>query len=90
MGGFIVLDIKDSPLNAALNGTVAIDGIVYTTGEFSVNGGGNTVNINGSIFASSVDFINGNTSITYNDSYIRAVLNLNILNDAELIAWFED
>ncbi len=83
IGGFVIVvgDIvtnpSGDPADTTVNGNGTINGVVYTTGTFSVNGGGNGLNVDGGVIAGEDAVLNGNTHITYNDGYMDSINNFN-------------
>jgi len=71
---FIVGDVITDPIAAEFGGNNLIEGIIYTTGHFWGHGGGaHPFNVNGAVFAQSVD-IRGNTMINYEWQYYHALM----------------
>lgn len=81
IGGFFVVAgdiINDSEAeqDAALNGNISIDGLIYARGEVNLNGGAGNLNVDGGIWGGDEVDLNGNTAVSYNQSYMDAVDNL--------------
>lgn len=94
IGGFFVVagDVLTDPsggADATINGNGQIAGCIYTLGEFTVNGGGGNLNVDGGIWAADEIGINGNASVTYNAAYMDAISDLNINPDVQVVAWRE-
>ncbi|MEK6715592.1 MAG: hypothetical protein AABY43_06070 [Candidatus Omnitrophota bacterium] len=94
IGGFFVVagDVLTDPsggADATINGNGSISGCIYTLGEFTVNGGGGNLNVDGGIWAQDEVGINGNASVTYNASYMNAISGLSINPDVQVVAWQE-
>jgi Tfp pilus assembly protein PilX len=52
--------------DATLSGNVDVDGVIYTLGRFTINGGGNSLNVDGGIWSGQQSTLNGNPKVTYN------------------------
>jgi len=94
VGGFFIVvgDVLTNPSatqDTTINGNGEIDGCIYTTGEFTVNGGGNGLNVNGAVWAGEESTLNGNVNITYNGTYMSAIDGLSLSTDYQLILWEE-
>lgn len=92
IGGFFVVvgDVINTPdvtQEAIINGNGMIEGIIYTRGEFRVNGGGGNLNINGGIWAGEEARVNGNANISYNLNYMDTIKDLDIAGAAQIISW---
>ncbi len=77
-GGFFVvagnvLTDPNATADTQLNGSGTIEGLIYTTGEFKINGGGGGLNVNGGVWAGSEAELQGNSAVTYNSVYQAAV-----------------
>ena len=86
--GDVITD-PDNTQDTTINGNGEIDGCVYTTGEFTVNGGGNGINVNGGVWAGLEATLNGNVNVTYNAEYMDALDNLPLNTDIQIISWQE-
>ena len=92
IGGFYVVvgDVLTNPLDVedlTINGSGEIYGVIYTRGEFIVNGGAGGLNIWGGVWAGQEIRLNGNCNITYNPYYMQAIQNLDIEPDVEIVSW---
>jgi hypothetical protein len=92
VGGFLVVagDVITNPAgeyDATINGNGVIQGVVYTRGEFSVNGGGGGLNVDGGVWAGHEVELNGNATITYNKDYMDAIKGLNINPNVQINSW---
>ena len=92
IGGFFVVvgDIITDPNeadNLTINGRGQIDGVVYTRGEFRVNGGGGTLNVNGGVWAGEEVRLNGNVDVQYNADYMAAIERLNADPAPQIVIW---
>jgi len=92
VGGFYVVvgDVITNPtgvFDAEINGNGQVDGVIYTRGEFKVNGGGGGLNVNGGVWAGEEIDLNGNSHITYEQSYMDAIEALNINPDVQVNSW---
>ncbi len=95
VGGFFVVvgDVITSPdiiQEATISGNGQIEGMVYTRGEFRINGGGGNLNVDGAIWAGEEARLNGNAHIAFNQDYMTAIEGLDIDPDAQVVSWRED
>jgi len=93
LGGFFVVvgDVITNPsgtYDATINGNGTIDGCIYTLGVFSVNGGGNRLNVNGGVWSGIEAELNGNATVTYNSDYMAAI-KAHTLPQVQIISWRE-
>lgn len=86
VGGFFVVG-GEVTYDATLSGNVAVDGAIYTLGGFTINGGGNVLNVNGGIWSGEQSTLNGNAKIAYNETYMTAIKNLDLDTDVQIISW---
>lgn len=86
VGGFYVVG-GDVVYDATLSGNVAVSGAIYTLGGFTVNGGGNVLNIDGGVWSGNFTTLNGNAKIAYNESYMNAIKNLELDTDVQIVLW---
>jgi hypothetical protein len=94
IGGFVIVvgDILTNPDaegDTTINGNGTIDGVVYTLGEMTVNGGGGGINVNGGVFAADEVTLNGNTTVTYNQEYMDAIEDLDLPTGLTVLSWNE-
>lgn len=92
IGGFFVVvgNVLTNPSaveDTTINGNGEIEGAVYTTGNFRVNGGGNGLNIHGGVWSGAEARVNGNATLDYNSAYMNAIKTLNINADVQVISW---
>ncbi|MCM8823939.1 MAG: hypothetical protein NC822_04620 [Candidatus Omnitrophica bacterium] len=92
IGGFFVVvgDVINTPditQDAIINGNGQIDGVIYTRGIFRINGGGGNLNINGGVWSGNQARLNGNTFVTYNKQYMKAIEELDIEPDPQITLW---
>lgn len=92
IGGFFVVagDVITNPsavYDATINGNGQIQGAIYTRGDFSVNGGGGGLNVDGGVWAGQEAELNGNANVTYNKDYMSAIESLNINPNVQLSSW---
>lgn len=92
IGGFFVVvgDVLTNPTDpndTTLNGTGQIEGVIYTTGQFRINGGGGGLNVSGGVLAGTDVVLNGNTTIQYDAGYMQAIEDLNISPSVQTIFW---
>lgn len=91
-GGFFVVvgDVLTDPDNtedAIINGNGQIEGLIYTRGKFRINGGAGNLNVNGGVWAGEEARLNGNANVTYNQTYMDAIKDLNFVGTAQIISW---
>jgi hypothetical protein len=94
IGGFFlvvgdVITNPDDTSDATINGNGEIEGVIYTRGEFDINGGGGNLNINGGVWAGEEAELNGNAHVAYNQDYMSAIEALNINPDVQVVSWEE-
>jgi hypothetical protein len=92
IGGFFVVagDVITNPddtSDATINGNGEIDGVVYTLGEFRINGGGGGLNVNGGVWAGEEARLNGNAHIAYTEDYMAALEALDINVEVQITSW---
>lgn len=92
IGGFFVVagDVITNPddtSDATINGNGEIDGVVYTLGEFRINGGGGGLNVNGGVWAGEEARLNGNAHIAYSEDYMSALEALDINAEVQIASW---
>lgn len=75
--------------DTTINGTGEVQGVIYTRGDFRVNGGGNGLNVDGGVLAGDVARLNGAVTVQYNAVYMNAVKNLHIDPEVQLLMWHE-
>ncbi|MFH1201429.1 MAG: hypothetical protein V1674_00870 [Candidatus Omnitrophota bacterium] len=93
IGGFFIVvgDVVTNPsgtYDATINGNGQIDGCIYTLGEFSVNGGGGGLNVNGGVWSGVEVELNGNATVNYNADYMAAI-QANVFPEVQIISWRE-
>ncbi len=82
VGGFflVVGDVTTDPLatsSTVINGNGQIDGCVYSTGEFRVNGGGSGLNVLGGVWSGTDGVrLNGSVEIEYHQPYMEGIRNV--------------
>ncbi|MFH1691623.1 MAG: hypothetical protein ABIC68_03495 [Candidatus Omnitrophota bacterium] len=98
VGGFFlvvgnVLTDPDDTADSTLNGNGTVDGCIYTTGKFDINGGGGNLNVNGGVWSGTEAELNGNVMINYNidfmDSIEFLVQNQGAGSVVQLLTWRE-
>ncbi|MFH1092964.1 MAG: hypothetical protein V1739_02260 [Candidatus Omnitrophota bacterium] len=79
IGGFflVVGDVTTNPSDTSetiINGNGQIDGCVYSTGQFRVNGGGGGLNVLGGVWSGTDGVrLNGNITIEYHQPYMDSI-----------------
>jgi len=73
--------------NATIGGNVDVDGAIYAPGRFTIDGGGNTLNVDGGAWSGQMTTLNGNAKVDYNQTVMQAIQNLNLSNDVQIVAW---
>lgn len=94
IGGFFVVvgDVLTNPSateDTTINGVGSVDGAIYTTGDFVINGGGGGLNVYGGVWAGDEARLNGNATVEYEATYLRAIERLNLSADVQLLSWRE-
>jgi len=91
---FVVGNILSDPtvtIDTTINGNVTLNGCIYTTGDFTINGGGNGLNVNGGVWAGTGMTIKGNATVNYNSNYMTSVSYLIDVNNlggvVQLYSW---
>lgn len=92
IGGFFVVvgNVITDPSasqSTVINGNGQVDGAVYSTGDFRVNGGGNGLNINGGVWAGGEARLNGNATLQYNVDYMAAIQGMGVDADVQVVSW---
>ncbi|MBF0521474.1 MAG: hypothetical protein HQL24_00290 [Candidatus Omnitrophica bacterium] len=93
-GGFIVVGGGGVTYDATINGTVSIDGCIYTRGDFTINGGGHGdknaqgLNLN-NIWVGGTTTLGGSSVFIYRKDYADAIKALNINPDVQITSWKE-
>ncbi|MBI4974981.1 MAG: hypothetical protein HZC19_04200 [Candidatus Omnitrophica bacterium] len=94
LGGFFVVagDVVTNPgaeADTTINGNGTIDGVVYTLGDFRINGGGNGLGVTGGVWGRDEVRLNGNATVSYNQDYMNAISGLNIGFKPQIVSWKE-
>ncbi|MBU1087714.1 MAG: pilus assembly PilX N-terminal domain-containing protein [Candidatus Omnitrophica bacterium] len=94
IGGFflVVGDVTTDPLATSetiINGNGEIDGCVYSTGQFRVNGGGTGLNVLGGVWSGTDGVrLNGSIEIGYHQPYMNAIRDvIQPGSTVQLISW---
>lgn len=85
-GGFYIVVDGD----VEFHGKVQVDGVVYTPGEVTFDGGGNILNINGGIFSGEDTTINGGPDLSYNQTYMHTLKDMDVGNEPPEVIYWED
>ncbi|HAM39945.1 MAG TPA: hypothetical protein DDX89_02960 [Candidatus Omnitrophica bacterium] len=94
IGGFFVVvgNVLTNPSateDTTINGVGSVEGAIYTTGDFVINGGGGGLNVYGGVWAGDEARLNGNATVEYEATYMRAIERLNLSVDVQLLSWRE-
>jgi hypothetical protein len=89
VAGFFVVGGEVS-YDASLSGNVAVDGCIYTRGNFTINGGGKAMNINGGVWAGGITTLNGGVELDYNATYMSAINGMNLTTMVRLTSWQDE
>lgn len=94
ISGFFVVanDVITNPgaeADTTINGNGTIEGVIYTLGDFRINGGGNGLGVIGGVWGRDEVRLNGNASVSYNQDYMNAISGLNIGVKPQIISWKE-
>ncbi|MGD9015279.1 MAG: hypothetical protein PVI33_04575 [Candidatus Omnitrophota bacterium] len=92
IGGFYVVvgDVVTNPgavEDLTINGNGQIDGMVYTRGEFRINGGGAGLNISGGVWAGEEVRLNGSVHIEINQDFMTSLEALDINVEPQIVWW---
>lgn len=87
--GNVLTDPAAEGEDAILNGNGQVEGVIYTTGQFRINGGGGNLNISGAILSGTTARLNGNCTVEYNAAYMEAIEDLNISPSVQMVFWRE-
>ena len=94
VGGFFVVvgDVLTDPTDeqdAEIDGNGKIEGVIYTRGEFKVDGGGGKtrLNVDGGVWGGEEVKLNGNGDVAYNKTYMDAVKALGVDGALQITSW---
>jgi hypothetical protein len=94
IGGFLMVvgDVTTNPSATSetiINGNGLIDGCVYSTGQFRVNGGGSGLNVLGGVWSGTDGVrLNGSIDIEYHKPYMDAIRDvIQPSSTVQLISW---
>ena len=88
VGGFFVVGGQFT-YDATISGNVSVDGCIYTRGNFTIKGGGNSLNVNGGVWSGQTSTLDGNAKITYNETYVTSIKDLNIDAGVQITSWID-
>ncbi len=88
VGGFFVVG-GEVTYDAVISGNVNVNGCIYTRGNFTINGGGNSLNVDGGIWAGIGAALDGHAKIDYDNTYMQAVKNLGIDTNVQVTSWLD-
>ncbi len=86
VGGFFVVG-GEVTYDADISGNVSVAGCIYSRGNFTIKGGGNSLNIDGGVWTGGTSTLDGNAKIAYNAAYMNAIKALNINTRVQVILW---
>lgn len=98
IGGFFlvvgnVLTDPSGTTDTTINGNGTVDGCIYTTGSFRINGGAGNLNVNGGVWAGDEARMNGNATVSFNSDFMTSIKQLIEDNSAggvvQLLSWRE-
>ncbi len=84
--GFFVVG-GEAIYDATMNGTVSVDGCIYTKGDFTVLGGGGTMNVTGGIWVGQNATLKGGITLEYEADYMKGVQDLGMNETKPRITW---
>jgi len=92
IGGFYVVvgDVITNPGSVedlTIDGSGQVDGMIYTRGEFRINGGGSGLNVNGGIWAGEEVRLNGSVEIAFNEDFMLSLEALDINTEPQIVWW---
>jgi hypothetical protein len=94
IGGFflVVGDVATNPSatsETTINGNGQIDGCVYSTGQFRINGGGTGLNVLGGVWSGTDGVrLNGSITVDYHKPYMDAIrYMINPSSSVQIISW---
>jgi len=88
VAGFFVVG-GEVTYNATISGNVDVDGSIYTLGRFTINGGGNALNVDGGSWSGQLTTLHGGATVHYNQTVMTAIRNLNFTTDVQIVSWRE-
>lgn len=88
VSGFFVVG-GEAIYDTTFAGNVNVNGCIYTQGDFTVLGGGGTMNVTGGIWVGDKATLKGGITLEYNADYLRAVQDLGMNETRPKILWRE-
>jgi hypothetical protein len=88
VAGDVITNSVDSA-DTTINGNGTIDGVVYTLGDFRINGGGNGLGVTGGAWARDDVRMNGNAQVSYSSTYMDSIETLSIGVKPQILSWRE-
>lgn len=73
--------------NATISGNVNVQGAIYSLGQFTINGGGSALNVDGGVWSGIGTRLNGGATLAYNSTYMQAIQNQNFTTDVQIVSW---
>ncbi|MGE5280513.1 MAG: hypothetical protein ACM3L6_07220, partial [Deltaproteobacteria bacterium] len=98
IGGFflVVGDVLTDPTDSSdtsINGVGTVNGSIYSSGNFKINGGAGGINVDGGVWAGQEAELNGNSTVSFNEYYMDAIEFLVESNGAgsvvQILSWRE-
>jgi len=86
--GFFVVG-GEAIYDTTIAGNVSIDGCLYAQGDFTVLGGGGTMNVTGGIWVGQNATLKGGITLEYNGDYMKGVQELGMGVEPPKILWRE-
>jgi hypothetical protein len=91
IAGFIVVvgNVETADANTmdtTVNGNGIINGAIYTTGTFKINGGGNSLIVTGGVWANAA-VVQGSATVQHNADYMKAIEGLGVNANLQLRCW---
>jgi len=73
--------------NATISGNVNVKGAIYSLGQFTINGGGSALNVDGGVWSGIGTRLNGGATLAYNSTYMQAIQNQSFTTDVQIVSW---
>jgi hypothetical protein len=86
VAGFFVVG-GEVTYNATIGGNVDVDGSIYAPGRFTINGGGNALNVDGGAWSGQMTTLDGHAKVDYNQTVMLAIQNMSFGTDVQFVSW---